>query len=81
MGKRMRDKLVLLSTPTLTGLPPEEDNSVKASIPMRIIGDPKDIAYGSFHLCSEEARYVFGCQKNPYLASFEALLLHRKYLI
>ncbi|MFT6286542.1 MAG: NAD(P)-dependent dehydrogenase (short-subunit alcohol dehydrogenase family) [Alcanivorax sp.] len=62
MGKRMRDKLVLLSTPTLTGLPPEEDNSVKASIPMRIIGDPKDIAYGSFHLCSEEARYVFGIE-------------------
>ena len=51
-----------IRTPILGDITPEQDAAIKASIPMGIVGDPMDIAYGSLFLASDEARYVTGAE-------------------
>lgn len=51
-----------IKTPILGDITPEQDNAIKASIPMGIVGDPMDIAYASLYLASDEAKYVSGAE-------------------
>lgn len=52
----------MMQTPILADITPEQDAEIRAVIPMKRIGDPKDIAYGSLYLCSDEASYVTGAE-------------------
>lgn len=51
-----------IRTPILGDITPEQDAAIKAAIPMGVVGDPTDIAYGSLYLASDEARYVTGAE-------------------
>lgn len=51
-----------IRTPILGDITPEQDAAIKAAIPMGVVGDPMDIAYGSLYLASDEARYVSGAE-------------------
>lgn len=51
-----------IRTPILGDITPEQDEAIKASIPMGEVGDPMDIAHGSLYLASDEARYVSGAE-------------------
>lgn len=51
-----------IRTPILGDITPEQDEAIKASIPMGIVGEPDDIAYGSLYLASDEAKYVTGAE-------------------
>ena len=41
-------------------IPPEIMDGIKKAIPLRILADPIDIAYGYLYLASDEARFVSG---------------------
>ncbi len=47
-------------TEMTAAIPKEHLTSVKDTIPLRIVADPIDIAYGYLYLASEEARFVSG---------------------
>lgn len=47
-------------TDMTAAIPKEHLTSVKDTIPLRIVADPIDIAYGYLYLASEEARFVSG---------------------
>lgn len=51
-----------IKTPILGDITPEQDEAIKASIPMGVVGDPMDIAYASLYLASDEAKYVSGAE-------------------
>lgn len=51
-----------IRTPILGDITPEQDAAIKAAIPMGVVGDPMDIAYGSLFLASDEARYITGAE-------------------
>lgn len=51
-----------IRTPILANLTPEQDEAIKAAIPMGRMGEPEDIAHGSLYLCSDEAAYVTGIE-------------------
>ncbi len=51
-----------IRTPILGDITPEQDEAIKAAIPMGEVGDPMDIAHGSLYLASDEARYVSGAE-------------------
>lgn len=51
-----------IRTPILGEITPEQDAAIKASIPMGVVGDPIDVAYGSLFLASDEAKYVSGAE-------------------
>jgi NAD(P)-dependent dehydrogenase (short-subunit alcohol dehydrogenase family) len=51
-----------IRTPILGEITPEHDAAIKASIPMGVVGDPMDVAYGSLFLASDEAKYVSGAE-------------------
>ena len=41
-------------------IPPEIMDNIKSTIPLQILADPIDIAYGYLYLASDEARFVSG---------------------
>lgn len=51
-----------IRTPILGDITPEQDEAIKASIPMGVVGEPMDIANGSLFLASDEAKYVSGAE-------------------
>lgn len=51
-----------IKTPILGDITPEQDEAIKASIPMGIVGEPMDIAYATLYLASDEAKYVSGSE-------------------
>jgi NAD(P)-dependent dehydrogenase (short-subunit alcohol dehydrogenase family) len=51
-----------IMTPILGDITPEQNEAIKASIPMGTVGDPMDIAYASLYLASDEAKYVSGAE-------------------
>lgn len=51
-----------IKTPILGDITPEQDDAIKASIPMGVVGEPMDIAHGSLFLASDEAKYVSGAE-------------------
>jgi NAD(P)-dependent dehydrogenase (short-subunit alcohol dehydrogenase family) len=51
-----------IRTPILGDITEEQDAAIKASIPMGVVGEPMDIAYGSLYLASDEAKYVSGAE-------------------
>lgn len=51
-----------IKTPILGDITPEQDEAIKASIPMGVVGDPMDIAYATLYLASDEAKYVSGAE-------------------
>jgi 2,5-dichloro-2,5-cyclohexadiene-1,4-diol dehydrogenase 2 len=51
-----------IDTPILAGLTPEQDAQIKEMTPLRRMGRPEEIAYGSLYLCSDEAAFVTGAE-------------------
>jgi len=51
-----------IRTPILGDITPEQDEAIKAAIPMGFTGEPSDIAHGSLFLASDEARYISGAE-------------------
>ena len=51
-----------IQTPILGDITPEQDQAIKAAIPMGIVGDLMDVAYASPYFCSDEAKYVTGAE-------------------
>lgn len=51
-----------IHTPILGDITPEQDEAIKAAIPMGMAGQPMDIAHGSLFLASDEARYISGAE-------------------
>ena len=47
-------------TDMVKGIPEEHFDAIKASIPLRTVAQPLDIAYGYLYLASDEARFVSG---------------------
>lgn len=51
-----------IRTPILGDITPEQDDAIKAAIPMGMAGEPIDVAHGSLFLASDEARYISGAE-------------------
>ena len=51
-----------IRTPILGDISPAQDAAIKAAIPMGEVGEPRDIAYGSLFLASDEAKYISGAE-------------------
>lgn len=51
-----------IRTPILGDITPEQDAAIQAAIPMGVVGDPMDVAYGALILASDEARHVTGAE-------------------
>lgn len=51
-----------IRTPILGDITPEQDEAIKAAIPMGMAGEPIDVAQGSLFLASDEARYISGAE-------------------
>ena len=51
-----------IRTPILGDITPEQDAAIQAAIPMGVVGDPMDVAYGALFLASGEARHVTGAE-------------------
>lgn len=51
-----------IHTPILGDITPEQDEAIKAAIPMGMAGEPIDVAHGSLFLASDEARYISGAE-------------------
>lgn len=51
-----------IRTPILGDITPEQDEAIKAAIPMGMAGEPIDVAHGSLFLASDEARYISGAE-------------------
>jgi NAD(P)-dependent dehydrogenase (short-subunit alcohol dehydrogenase family) len=51
-----------IRTPILGDIAPEQDEAIKAAIPMGMAGEPIDVAHGSLFLASDEARYISGAE-------------------
>lgn len=51
-----------IRTPILGDITPEQDEAIKAAIPMGMAGEPIDIAQGSLFLASDAARYISGAE-------------------
>ena len=51
-----------IRTPILGDITPEQDEAIKAAIPMGMAGEPIDVAQGSLFLASDEAKYISGAE-------------------
>ncbi len=51
-----------IRTPILGDLTAEQNQAIKAMIPMGDAGEPIDVAYGSLYFASDEAKYVSGAE-------------------
>ena len=51
-----------INTPILAGLTPEQDAQIREATPLGRMGEPKEIAYGSLYLCSDEAAFTTGTE-------------------
>lgn len=49
-------------TPSWYDLTEEESNQLRSQIPMGVEAEPKDVAYGSLYLASDEAKYLTGSE-------------------
>lgn len=50
-----------IKTPMTAGLPQKILDMMTEKTPLRMLGEPIDIAYANLYLASDEARYVNGC--------------------
>lgn len=50
-----------IKTPMTAGLPQKILDLMTEKTPLKMLGDPIDIAYANLYLASDEARYVNGC--------------------
>ena len=50
-----------IRTPMTAGLPQKILDLMTEKTPLRMLGDPIDVAYANLYLASDEARYVNGC--------------------
>jgi len=50
-----------IKTPMTAGLPQKILDMMTEKTPLKMLGDPIDIAYANLYLASDEARYVSGC--------------------
>ncbi len=48
--------------PIVGDITPEQDAAMQAAIPMGVVGDPMDVAYGALFLAADKARYVTGAK-------------------
>jgi 2,5-dichloro-2,5-cyclohexadiene-1,4-diol dehydrogenase 2 len=51
-----------IRTPILGDITPEQDQAIKAAIPMGMAGEPINVAHGSLFLASDEANYISGAE-------------------
>lgn len=49
-----------ITTPMTAGVPPKILDIMKEKTPLRMLGEPKDVAYAYIYLASDESRYVNG---------------------
>jgi 3-oxoacyl-[acyl-carrier protein] reductase len=50
-----------ITTPMTAGVPQKILDMMKDRTPLKMLGEPRDVAYAYLYLASDEARYVNGC--------------------